>query len=121
MVIVTTKNGKKGDVKVDFNTFFQFTSAAKKFEMLNADEYLNVHNMMYENAEAKKIGYLTFTDSDGRLKNPTGFDTNWQDEIYRRGFVTENLFRVEGGDLSEVDLILPNILSLTIIRMRKEF
>lgn len=24
--------------------------------------------MMYENAEAKKIGYLTFTDSDGRLK-----------------------------------------------------
>lgn len=68
MVIVTTKNGKKGDVKVDFNTFFQFTSAAKKFEMLNADEYLNVHNMMYENAEAKKIGYLTFTDSDGRLK-----------------------------------------------------
>ena len=36
VVIVTTKNGKKGDVKVDFNTFFQFTSAAKKFEMLNA-------------------------------------------------------------------------------------
>ena len=97
VVIVTTKNGKKGDVKVDFNTFFQFTSAAKKFEMLNADEYLNVHNMMYENAEAKKIGYLTFTDSDGRLKNPTGFDTNWQDEMLRGGLSQNYNVNVRGG------------------------
>ena len=94
VVIVTTK---KGDVKVDFNTFFQFTSAAKKFEMLNADEYLNVHNMMYENAEAKKIGYLTFTDSDGRLKNPTGFDTNWQDEMLRGGLSQNYNVNVRGG------------------------
>ena len=97
VVIVTTKNGKKGDVKVDFNTFFQFTSAAKKFEMLNADEYLNVHNMMYENAEAKKIGYLTFTDSDGRLKNPTVFDTNWQDEMLRGGLSQNYNVNVRGG------------------------
>lgn len=97
VVIVTTKNGKKGDVKVDFNTFFQFTSAAKKFEMLNADEYLNVHNMMYENAEAKKIGYLTFTDSDGRLKKPTGFDTNWQDEMLRGGLSQNYNVNVRGG------------------------
>lgn len=27
--------------------------------MLNSDEYLYVHNMMYENAVAKKPGYLS--------------------------------------------------------------
>ncbi len=54
VVIVTTKNGKKGETKIDFNAFCQFTSASNKFEMLNSDEYLYVHNMMYENAVAKK-------------------------------------------------------------------
>mgnify|MGYP007087748497 CR=1 FL=1 len=71
--------------------------------------------MMYENAEAKKIGYLTFTDSDGRLKNPTGFDTNWQDEMLRGGVSQNYNVNVRGGS------DMPNILSLTIIRMRKEF
>ena len=60
VVIVTTKNGKKGETKIDFNAFCQFTSASNKFEMLNSDEYLYVHNMMYENAVAKKPGYLSF-------------------------------------------------------------
>lgn len=34
-------------------------------------------------------------------------NTNWQKEIYQKGFVTENLFRVEGGDaIAKYDLSL---------------
>lgn len=33
--------------------------------------------------------------------------TDWQDEIYKNGFVTDNLFRVEGGDaIAKYDLSL---------------
>ena len=97
VVIVTTKNGKKGETKIDFNAFCQFTSASNKFEMLNSDEYLYVHNMMYENAVAKKPGYLSFKDSDGKLKNPTGFDTNWQDEMLRNGLSQNYNVNIRGG------------------------
>lgn len=34
-------------------------------------------------------------------------NTDWQDEIYQKGFVTDNLFRVEGGDaIAKYDLSL---------------
>ena len=39
VIIVTTKNGKKGDMKIDFSTYVSFTSVAKKLELLNAEEY----------------------------------------------------------------------------------
>ena len=95
-MIVTTKNGKKGETKIDFNAFCQFTSASNKFEMLNSDEYLYVHNMMYENAVAKKpdIYHLKI---QMELKNPTGFDTNWQDEMLRNGLSQNYNVNIEGG------------------------
>ena len=37
MVLITTKNGKKGDVKVDFSTYLSFTHVAKDLDMLDAD------------------------------------------------------------------------------------
>lgn len=99
VVIVTTKNGKKGEIKVDFNAYCQFTSAAKQFKMLNADQYLYVHNMMYDNTTppTKKPGYLSFKDDAGNIKNPTGFDTNWQDEMLRHGLTQNYNVNVRGG------------------------
>lgn len=60
VVIVTTKNGQKGDIKISFNTYMTVNSAANKFEMLDADGYLKVHNMMYENSGTNKPNYLTY-------------------------------------------------------------
>lgn len=72
VVIVSTKNGKEGELKISFNTYMTVNSVAKKFDMLNADGYLKVHNMMYENAEKGKPGYLTYKNG----QNPTGADTD---------------------------------------------
>ena len=63
VVIVSTKNGKEGELKVSFNTYMTVNSVAKKFDMLNADGYLIVHNMMYENA-----GTLPVPIQTGRMK-----------------------------------------------------
>ena len=53
VVIVTTKNGKKGDMKIDFTTYLSFTHIAKKLDMLNAAEYKQVHKEMYDNYNAQ--------------------------------------------------------------------
>ena len=45
--------------------------------------------------------------TNSRYANYYNNNTNWQDKIYRSGFVTENLFRVEGGDaIAKYDLSL---------------
>lgn len=97
VIIVNTKNGKKGEIKVSFNTYLTFNNAAKKFKMLNADEYLNVHNMMYENAGRDKQNYLTFTNPDGSLRNPTGYDTDWQGEMLKNGLSQNYYVNIIGG------------------------
>jgi TonB-linked SusC/RagA family outer membrane protein len=37
VILITTKNGKKGDTKIDFSTYLSFTNVAKKLELLNAE------------------------------------------------------------------------------------
>ena len=76
VIIVTTKNGKKGDMKIDFSTYVSFTSVAKKLELLNAEEYKSVHKQMYQN-------YMNQYPDDTKVTMPAfvnknkGIDTNW--------------------------------------------
>ncbi|WP_373843326.1 TonB-dependent receptor plug domain-containing protein, partial [Bacteroides heparinolyticus] len=49
VIIVTTKNGKKGETKIDFSAYVSMTDVAKKLDLLNADQYKKVHTQMYEN------------------------------------------------------------------------
>ena len=84
VIIVTTKNGKKGDMKIDFSTYVSFTSVAKKLELLNAEEYKSVHKQMYQN-------YMNQYPNDTEVTMPafvnknTGIDTDWQDAMLRSG------------------------------------
>ena len=83
VVIITTKNGKKGEMKVDFNTYVSFTNVAKKLELLNAAEYKQVHKAMFENYNAQypndAVTIPAFVTKD------TGVDTDWQDAMMRNG------------------------------------
>lgn len=94
VIIVTTKNGKKGETKIDFSTYISMTSVAKKLEMLNAEEYKQVHKQMYQNYssyyqdESKLPAYIT---------NSTGVDTDWQDAMMRNGLAQNYMFSVRGG------------------------
>lgn len=97
VVIISTKGGKEGKTEVELNAYVTMTQASKKLEMLDADGYLNVHNMMYENTGKDKPGYLTFKNADGSLKNPTGFNTNWQDQMLRTGIAQNYNVNIRGG------------------------
>ena len=90
VVIITTKNGKKGETHIDFNTYLSFTNVAKKLELVNAEQYKSLIKTMYENAgKADKVPVYCNTD--------TGVDTGWQDEMMRSGFAQNYMFSVRGG------------------------
>ena len=90
VVIITTKNGKKGETHIDFNTYLSMTKIAKKLDFLNAEQYKSVIKSMYINAGREdEIPAYCLTD--------TGVDTDWQDEMMRSGFSQNYMFSVRGG------------------------
>ena len=96
VIIVTTKNGKKGETKIDFSTYLSFTGVAKKLDLLNAEEYKGVHKQMYDNYMAQYPNDTKVTMPSFVNKN-TGIDTDWQDAMLRGGTAQNYMFSVRGG------------------------
>ncbi len=95
VIIITTKNGKKGDTYIDFNTYLSMTTVANKLDMVNANQYKSTIKTMFENYNAqypnKPENIPAYTTQD------TGVDTNWQDQMLRTGLSQNYMFSVRGG------------------------
>mgnify|MGYP005803785819 FL=1 len=96
VVIITTKNGKKGETHIDFNTYLSVTDIANRMELLNAESHTSDIKSMFDN-------YNMYADEKNQLSIPaycttnTGIDTNWQDEMMRTGLSQNYMFSVRGG------------------------
>ncbi|RBL89651.1 TonB-dependent receptor [Chitinophaga flava] len=90
VILVTTKKGKKGAPKIEFNTWYSVVNPTGKLHLLDADGYLKVHSMMYDAAPAgtKKPAYL---------KTGVTANTNWQDEILGQGNSENYSLNLTGG------------------------
>lgn len=110
VIIVTTKNGKKGETKIDFSTYVSMNTVAKKLDLLNAEQYKAVHKQMYENWNGHVMNHKAQYDpkNNGAWQNQiidlkpyitkeTGIDTDWQDAMMRTGLSQNYMFSVRGG------------------------
>lgn len=99
VIIITTKNGKKGELKIDLSAYVSSTQIAKKLEMLNAEEYKSVHKQMYDNWNAYDAarGGTKQYDLPAYITTNTGVDTNWQDAMTRNGVSQNYNFSARGG------------------------
>lgn len=80
VVIVTTKKGKKGKMQVDFNTSYSTQEVLNRLDMLNGDQFRS---------------YLDVASQGGYV--PLGANTDWQDQIYRTGSISNYQLAVSGG------------------------
>lgn len=74
VVLITTKKGAEGKLKVEFNAFSGFSNFWRKQKVLNSQQYADL---------AKDLGYTSFG---------TGANTDWQKETYGTG--TQNQYQV---------------------------
>lgn len=82
VVIITTKKGKAGDLKVAYNGNFQVSQVTNQVDVLDADQYRTYVNA---HGDATKIGLLG-TES-----------TDWQKEIFRTAYGFDNNIALSGG------------------------
>lgn len=93
VILVTTKKGSKGGVKVNFSTRLSSSEVIKKLDLLNASDFAQTAN-----AHATAIG-TTPPFSESQIKDfAANGGTDWQDEIFRRAFGQEYMLSLSGGN-----------------------
>ncbi len=82
VIIITTKKGQQGAVKVNFNTTNSLQTRAQMVDMLSRDDFLNVINQFGTDNQKSLLGTA---------------NTDWNDEVYRTAFGTDNNLSVSGS------------------------
>ncbi|MFO7934452.1 MAG: TonB-dependent receptor [Bacteroidales bacterium] len=97
VVIVTTKRGQAGAPRVTFSAFGSMNLVPKKFDVMNADQYADFYNEVYEDNGMEPN--LAYTDRFRQLYYGEGWQegTDWQDEITRRAYTQDYYLGVSGG------------------------
>jgi len=88
VVIITTKKGKSGTPKVEFDSYVSFNSIRKSYNLLDAEGYKSVHKQMFENAGATVPTFVTA---------PTTANTNWLNQILNDAVQINHSVRISGA------------------------
>ena len=86
VIIITTKKGSHGKNNISYNASFGWSQISKKLDYLDAWQWADIWNELYQNGE---IGY--------GLDTPTA-TYDWQDAALRIGFQQEHQLSAVGGD-----------------------
>ena len=82
VIIITTKKGQQGGLKVNFNTTNSMQTRAQMVDMLSRDEFVNVINQYGTDNQKSLLGNA---------------NTDWNDEVYRTAFGTDNNLSLSGS------------------------
>lgn len=91
VVLITTKKGKKGKAKVNYDGWVGVTSPYRQWDMLNAEQYMTIKNEGLANVGAAPR-YLPAEGPDGNT-----IDTDWSDVLFRTGVSSSHSLNVQGG------------------------
>lgn len=101
VILITTKRGKKGQPKIEFNAQRGVQSVSQTFDVLNTTPYAALYREAYANnpSEAANLPSVFDPNSPDYLgNNPT---YNWQDALLNKNAIVEDYgLRVSGGSES---------------------
>lgn len=81
VVLITTKSGKEGKASVSFDAYYGIQNAARKVDMLNAQEYMMIMDEQALNSGESAYDwsrYKSIHDADGNI-----YDTDWVDSMIK--------------------------------------
>jgi TonB-linked SusC/RagA family outer membrane protein len=97
VVFVTTKKGKSGRARVNYDGWVGFTKATRLPKVLDAQQYVDFKNMALDNLKQLSPtttgSFIIPKDANG---NP--INTNWFDEVYRQGTSSSHSVNISGGN-----------------------
>jgi TonB-linked SusC/RagA family outer membrane protein len=91
VILITTKRGKMGRPRVTYDAWFASARASKKFDLLNANEFIEIANEKYENAN-RAVQAAPTLDPSGKP-----YDEDWQDIVLRTAFQHNHALSFSGA------------------------
>ena len=101
VLLITTRKGRQGRARVNYDGWVGSTKAFNLIEVLNAEEYTTFKNEALTNAGTPPVpapgtparGFFTQNDANGKL-----IDTRWYDVVYRTGISQNHSVNVSGAN-----------------------
>jgi len=106
VVLITTKKGVKGKVKINSFITTSIRTIDKKYDVLDGNGYANYQNEMallnglnprFQIDGSQIFGITYDTAGNPNVSNRPAQILNWQDELYRQGFSKKVGFSASGG------------------------
>ncbi|MGC9354613.1 MAG: SusC/RagA family TonB-linked outer membrane protein, partial [Mariniphaga sp.] len=94
VVLITTKNGRRGTDIITFNATYGIQNVVKKIDVMNAIQYAELVNEAYTNDGLPPV--YDEAEMQQIRQNPEG--TNWQDEVFRSAPSQNYQLTFSGGD-----------------------
>lgn len=90
VVIITTKKGRQGESKINYDAYYGAQVTPKKIDMMDLREYAR-----YQNTVAAELG----TTPTAEFANPDvlGRGTDWQEAVFQRGSIQNHQLSFSGG------------------------
>ncbi|HKJ44438.1 MAG TPA: TonB-dependent receptor [Balneolales bacterium] len=95
VIIITTKQGQKGKVKVNYNGYYGSQSIVKRYDMLNSTQYQKFDDLILQNA-----GWSIPPANDPNSSNyvdPNKVNTNWQNAAFVPATIQKHDITISGG------------------------
>ena len=91
VILITTKRGQAGEMRVNFDTYFGFQELPKRLELLNLQEYA-----IHKNTRSD-LG-IVMRDPNFIRPDLLGEGTDWQEEMFNRAEMQSYNVSVSGGN-----------------------
>lgn len=92
VILITTKKGRSGKAKVTYDTYLGVAQTLKRYDVLNAEDFVTISNEKDRNAGGNGTVAAPFLDANGNAVN-----TDWQNEVFRTGFQQNHAVSVSGA------------------------
>ncbi|RYE27275.1 MAG: TonB-dependent receptor [Sphingobacteriaceae bacterium] len=106
VIIITTKKGKAGKTKLNFNYYTGRSSTIKTFDVLNTQEYIQMRTEAYQNANPLVAATAIRNAVLGEIGQPTTLNNeqvaalptyDWQKQAFHTGLVSDYELSANGG------------------------
>ncbi|PRY16377.1 TonB-linked SusC/RagA family outer membrane protein [Pontibacter ummariensis] len=106
VVIVTTKSGgKDGKMRVSIDSNVGTQHATKRLDLLNTEQYVQYATMLIKNSDPNanlpaRLSPAEFNKPiyEGATQTYAQTNTDWQDELFTSGIITQNNITLSGGN-----------------------
>ena len=92
VIIITTKSGKKGEVKVSYEGNFSVSEIIQKWDVLGAHEFAQIVN-----DRSQALGINPVFSQNELADYAANGGTDWQDVVFRTAYGQEHKVNVSGG------------------------